>query len=107
MPVRVPVSYTHLDVYKRQAAGRVVLPQPDRQLCVQGIVLRLLPGVAVGLAQSGIHLRTQQVRVQGIKGRRGQQRLVILYLVNLPLDKEYFVRKVIIPLGVFALTSQP
>ena len=38
-----------------------------------------LPGVAVGLAQGGIHLRTQQVRVQSIKGRRCQQRLVILY----------------------------
>ena len=54
---------TPLPAPLRPAAGRVVLPQPDRQLCIQGVVLRLLPGVAVGLAQGGIHLRTQQVRV--------------------------------------------
>ena len=54
---------TPLPAPLRPAAGRVVLPQPDRQFCIQGVVLRLLPGVAVGLAQGGIHLRTQQVRV--------------------------------------------
>ena len=44
-------QYHHLTSLPAPAApgcGRVVLPQPDRQFCVQGIVLRLLPGVAVG-----------------------------------------------------------
>ena len=51
-------------------------------IAVRSVNLLMLywePGVAVGLAQGGIHLRTQQVRVQRIKGRRCQQRLVILH----------------------------
>ena len=47
-----PVSYTHLDVYKRQAQGNIVLMQPTKQAA------EALDGLLELLESKGLHVVT-------------------------------------------------
>nr|DAR39467.1 MAG TPA: hypothetical protein [Caudoviricetes sp.] len=55
------------------AAGQVLLPQPGGQSAQDAVVLRLFPGVAVGLPQRRVDAGAEEMRVEGVVGHRHQQ----------------------------------
>ena len=76
----VPVSYTHLDVYKRQVAG---LPADVREAVILRFAYRLkFKEIAV---VQGVAARTAQARV-----RRGIQWLKAVSYTHLPLPWRIF-----------------